>query len=118
MVLMLPTPSKIILLVLVLISFFLGGLARSEDLATAIAAGKVSVTFHGTGGSTGDAIEVVVTKTRKGGESLELTVPAGTRLTSGNAGAQSMVIAAVKGQVFGGSRYSPSTTIEATGTPK
>lgn len=115
---MLTTPSKIISIALVLLSSFFSGLARGEDLAAAVAAGKVSVTFHGTGGSTGDAIEVVVTKTRKGGESLELTVPAGTRLTSGNAGSQSMVIASVKGQVFGGNRYIPSATIEATSTPK
>ena len=32
-------------------------LAETQDFAAAVAAGKMSVTFRGTGGSSGDAIE-------------------------------------------------------------
>ena len=36
--------------------------ANAEDLAAAIAGGKVSATFQGTGGSTGDSVMVTVKK--------------------------------------------------------
>jgi len=52
--------------------------------ATTRRPGATPETFHGTGGSNGD---------------LLLTVDPGTRLQSGNASAQNMVIASVEGQV-------------------
>src|ERR1035441_585033 len=74
-------------------------IAETNDFATAVSAGKVSVTFRGRGGSSGDAIEATLTTTAKAGGDLVLTIAPGTRLQSGNSSAQSMVIAAVKGQV-------------------
>jgi hypothetical protein len=110
--------STMISIGLVAICIFLTrSVSQAEDLATAVAAGKVNVSFQGTGGSSGDSIRVIVTKTDKSGENLALTIPAGTRLKSGNPSAQSMVIAAVKGQVMGENSYSPSSVIEVGDTP-
>jgi hypothetical protein len=90
--------------------------AQTEDLATAVSAGKVSVTFHGTGGSSGDSIEATVVTTPKAGGDLVLTMAPGTRLQSENSSDQNMVIAGVKGQVIDENSYTPKTEIRASGT--
>jgi len=92
--------------------------AETEDLAAAVAAGKVSITFHGIGGSSGDSIEATVVTTAKAGGDLVLTVAPGTRLQSENVSAQNMVIAGVEGQVISGNSYSPSSEIRASDTPR
>jgi hypothetical protein len=91
---------------------------RAADFAAALAAGRISATFQGTGGSSGDSIEVVVAKTSKGEPDLELTIAPGTRLGNASDSAQSMVIAAIEGQVRGESSYSPSSVIRVEDTPK
>jgi hypothetical protein len=98
-------------------AFLTCSVSQAEDLATAVSAGKVQVTFRGNGASSGDSIMVIVKKADKSGENLALTVSAGTRLKSGNPSAQSMVIAAVKGQVMGENSYSPSSVIQVGDTP-
>ena len=88
------------------------GPLAAEDLATAVAAGKVTVRFLGTGGSSGDAIEMVVSKTAKADPGpLTLTVARGTRLESRNASAQNMVVAGVRGRTVGGDSYEPTSEI-------
>jgi hypothetical protein len=89
------------------------GSVAAEDLAAAIAGGRVTATFHGNGGSSGDAIELVVSRTAKAGTgTLSLTVEPGTRLQSRVAADQSMVIAGVRGLSTGGDSYEPSSVIE------
>lgn len=92
--------------------------AETEDFAAAVSAGKVSVTFRGTGGSSGDAIEAIVVATPKTSGHLVLTVAPGTRLQSGNSSAQNMVIAGVKGQMMDANRYEPSSEIQVSNTPR
>ncbi len=87
----------------------------AEDLATALAAGKVTVRILGTGGSSGDAIKLVVTKTAKADPGpLSLTVARGTRLESQNASAQNMVVAGVRGRTVGGDSYVPTSEIDVS----
>jgi hypothetical protein len=105
-------------LVLILTCSFFSDTVKAEDFAAAVAAGKIKVAFRGTGGSSGDSVEAIVTRTDKAGSNLELTIAPGTRLQSGNAAAQSMVIAAVEGQVMSESSYSPSSVIEVGDTPR
>jgi len=91
------------------------GPVAAEDLASAIAAGRVNASFRGNGGSSGDAIELVVSKTPEAGTgTLTLTVERGTRLQSRDAAAQSMVIAGVRGLSTGGDSYEPSSEIEVS----
>ncbi len=105
-------------LVLVLIWSLSTDIVKAEDFAAAIASGRVKVTFRGTGGSSGDSIEAIVTRTDKTAGNLELTLAPGSRLQSGNTAAQSMVIAAVKGQVMSQNSYSPSSVMEVGNTPR
>ncbi len=81
------------------------------------AAGHVSVTFMGSGGSSGDAVLVTVKKTSSApkGE-LTLTLPAGSRLTNARASEQNMVVGAVRGRLHGHDQYSPESTIRVSGT--
>jgi hypothetical protein len=97
---------------LVLICAVFGNHVLAEDFAAAAAAGKIKVSFRGTGGSSGDAVEAIVTRTESDGGALELTIAPGTRLQSGDKSAQSMVIAAVRGQSMGEGSYSPGSVIE------
>jgi hypothetical protein len=96
----------------------LEAVAGTEDFAAAVSAGKVSVTFRGTGGSSGDTIEATVVTTQKASGDLELTMVPGTRLQSENASAQNMVIAGVKGQVVDENSYTPTSEIIASTTPR
>lgn len=91
--------------------------SQTEDLAAAVANGKVSVTFQGLGGSSGDTIQADIRATSKAGGDLELTVAPGTRLQCGNSSAQNMVIAEVKGRLVGGNAYAPTGVIRASTTP-
>ena len=93
-------------------------LAETEDFATAVSAGKVTVTIHGTGASSGDAIEATIATTQKAGGTLVLTIAPGTRLQSRNSSAQNMVIASVKGQMVNETSYTPSSEITASETPQ
>lgn len=108
--------TKIILLLAMIVIALEPILAA--DFAAAVAAGKITVTFHGTGGSSGDSVEVVVAKTAKSGADLELTIASGTRLRNGFASAQNMVIAAVQGQKMGERSYLPTSVIRVEDTPK
>ena len=87
--------------------------APTVDLAAAVASGKVKVDFHGLGGSSGDSIEATITTTSKTGGDLPLTVAPGTCLNSGDAGAQNMVVASVRGMLVGGNSFSPGRVIHA-----
>jgi hypothetical protein len=91
---------------------------QAADFAAALAAGRISATFQGTGGSSGDSVEVVVAKTTKSEPDLQLTIAPGTRLSNGSDSAQNMVIASVEGQVMGETSYSPTSVIRVEDTPK
>jgi ankyrin repeat protein len=106
-----------LLAILLINASFVRTVAKAEDLATAVSDGKVSVTFRGTGGSSGDAIEATVVTTPKAGGDLVLTMAPGTRLQSGNSGAQNMVIAGVRGRVIDKSSYTPGSEILVSNTP-
>jgi len=90
---------------------------RAEELAAAVAAKKVSVSFSGTGGSSGDSVMATVKLLDKNADPLELTIAPGTRLRSGNSSDQNMVVAGVKGEMMGGQSYRGSSTITASSTP-
>lgn len=109
-----------IVLIIAIIALCLTNTATAEDLATAIAAGKINATFNGTGASSGSAIMVTVKKHKKRADNgnIELTVSPGMRLNSGNSGEQDMVIARVQGIDMGGGMYSPSSTIEVSNSPQ
>lgn len=110
--------KSFLLLALLLFSApFIQAVAETEDFAAAVSAGKVSVTFRGTGGSSGDSIEATIVTTPKASGDLVLTIAPGTRLQSGNSGAQNMVIAGVKGQVVDENSYTPTSEIRASNTP-
>ena len=88
----------------------------SQTLPAAVAAGAVTMMVRGNGASSGDAIEVTLTRTAKAGPGdLVLTVPAGTRLVSADASAQNMVIGRVRGRMLGGDRFTPGTEIRLAG---
>ena len=86
------------------------------------------ITFRGTGASSGDAIKLTVAPRGKGGpRDVVLNVPPGTRLQSSSGGAQSMVVAGVRGRSLGGSggggggprggeRFTPVSEIRGPGT--
>jgi hypothetical protein len=109
---------RLICLVLILTCSLFNNAVQAEDFASAVATGKVKVTFRGTGGSSGDSVEAIVTKADKTGGDLELTIAPGTRLQSGDTSAQNMVIAAVRGQALGEGSYSPGSVIEIGSNPK
>jgi hypothetical protein len=110
--------TKLLTLICTLAILFSTQALRAEDLAAAIAAGKVSATFRGTGGSSGDTIMVTVKKTHARDGNITLTIPAGTRLNSKNSGEQNMVISGVNGLMEGESAYSPTSIIEASSSPQ
>ncbi|MGA2904392.1 MAG: PDZ domain-containing protein [Candidatus Korobacteraceae bacterium] len=93
-----------------LLSF--GQATETLPLYEAMREGKVVANFRATGASSGDSIEVDVSKgplARPG--SLQLTVPAGLKLLNGNWTWQSMVVSGVSGRLLGGGRYVPTSTI-------
>lgn len=108
----------VVLMMSCLTSLLLDGPAQAEDLASAVAAGKVAVAFSGKGASSGDAIRAAVSAARSGGGNLELTVAPGTSLLSGNAGDQNMVIARVKGESLSETTYRPSSVIQVGSQPR
>ena len=111
--------TVLVITAIVLISASLvQAIAQTEDFAAAVAAGKVRVTFRGNGGSSGDAIEATVVTTPKAGGDLDLTVAPGTRLQSGDASAQNMVIAGVRGQAVDANRFVARTEISVSATPR
>ena len=91
--------------------------AQAEDLAAAVASGKVSAEFEAMGGSSGDVMAVTVKKLDKNGPDIPLTVRAGTRLKTGNADEQEMYIAGLKGLLMNGDRYRPVPGMEASDEP-
>jgi hypothetical protein len=107
-----------LLAILLINATCLQAIAETEDFAAAVTAGKVSVIFRGTGGSSGDSIEATVVSTPKASGDLVLTIAPGTHLQSGNSGAQNMVIAGVKGQVVNENSYTPRSEIRVSGTPR
>ena len=90
----------------------------AEELATAIAAGRVRATFAATGGSSGDAMRLTVRKLAAGDDSIPLTIPPGTRLKSGSADEQDMFIAGVRGVQVSDEAFAEETAIEAGATPR
>jgi hypothetical protein len=111
--------TVLVITAIVLISASLvQAIAQTEDFAAAVAAGKVRVTFRGNGGSSGDAIEATVVTTPKAGGDLDLTVAPGTRLQSGDASAQNMVIAGVRGQAVDATRFVARSVISVSATPR
>lgn len=103
---------------LVFVYLFFICTANAEDLAAAVAAGKVSATFQGTGGSTGDSVMVTVKKKNSVGGDITLTIPTGTRLESRNSSEQDMVISSVRGVMMGEGTYSPNSVIQASSSPQ
>jgi hypothetical protein len=92
---------------------------QQEDntLTAAIAAGKVTAQFTGTGSSSGDAVRVTVQKTAAAGPAtLTLTIPPGTLLRSSNPSEQNMVIAGIRGRQLDAQRFTPQSQIILTGT--
>ena len=112
------SPAKWLMVFVTMAWLAFGNAVKAEELAAAIAAGKVKVTFRGNGGSSGDTIEVAVVKTDKSAGNLDLTIAPGTRLQSGDSSAQNMVIAAVKGQLMGANSYAPTSVIRVGDVPK
>jgi len=92
--------------------------ANAEELSAAVTAGKATALFSGTGGSSGDAVILVVAKTPKAGSgTLKVTISPGTWLRSGSKTFQSMVIASVRGRVVNENQYEPMSVIEVSEKP-
>src|SRR5258708_265598 len=102
-------------MVLVLACTLLLSLGLAEihrmSLPAAVAEGRVFAEMHGTGGSTGDAVTVEVSRADAGREPLHLTIPAGTRLGASNGSDQGMVVAGIAGRVIDSLRYTPANEI-------
>lgn len=100
---------------LVMVSFSLLVLGQTKDttpLQRAMRDGAVVAIFKGTGGSSGDSVEVVVAKTARAGPGrLDLTIPPGSMLHSSNGAEQSMVIMGVEGRSTGGGMFEPTSHI-------
>lgn len=107
-----------LLAILLIGASFVRVFAETEDFAAAVSAGKVSVNFHGTGGSSGDSIEATIVATPNASGDLVLTIAPGTRLQSGSALSQNMVIAGVKGQMINETNYLRSSVIQVDDTNK
>jgi hypothetical protein len=92
--------------------------AQTLTLPAAVAADRVRITVSGMGSSSGDSIRLIVVKspTTEAGELL-LTVPPGTRLASADSGAQSMVVARVRGRETGPFSFVPTSTIVVGARP-
>ncbi|MDB6004854.1 MAG: hypothetical protein JWR15_1841 [Prosthecobacter sp.] len=101
---------------LFLVCFALAENVCAEELSTAVAAGKVSVSLSGNGGSSGDSVLATVKLADKAGDPVELTIAPGTRLKSGSSRAQNMVVAGVKGEMLGGQSYRRTSTMSAGAT--
>jgi len=72
----------------------------------------VNATFTATGGSSGDAIYLNISKTPVAGYgTLTITVPPGLRLQNLNGAWQSMVVSGVRGRWQGGNQYTPQPLI-------
>jgi hypothetical protein len=88
---------------------------NESTLAAAIAAGKITARFSGTGGSSGDAMRVTIQKTAAAGPgTLTFSIPPGTLLRSSNASEQNMVIAGVRGRQVDAQRFTPQSQIVVT----
>jgi hypothetical protein len=86
-----------------------------QTLLQAIADGYVSVTVRGTGSSSGDAIELTISKTpRAGSAPLTLSVAPGTMLRSSSGSAQNMVVARVRGRMVSDTSFTPSAAIDVS----
>lgn len=86
--------------------------ATTTTLYQAIESGIVRANFRGTGGSTGDTIEVVLAKTPKAPSGrLRLMLSAGSMLRSEDPATQNMVLLGVRGISTGGDRFIEETTI-------
>ena len=85
---------------------------RENSLPKAVSAGEVRATIRGTGGSSGDALTIMVERTgrRTSGE-LTLTVPPGLELRSSDVLAQNMVAAGVSGRMVSATEYIPTSKI-------
>jgi hypothetical protein len=84
-------------------------------LQDAIASGIAVAEFSGNGGSSGDSVVARVAKGSKAGPGpAEATLPAGSVLVSGDAGAQNMMVAGVRGVYLGGGAYRPESRIDLT----
>ena len=112
------TGMTALLLGIVLAASAAGQAARGAyTLGDEIAAGNVTAKIRGTGGSSGDSIKLDVAKTAAAPEgAIEMTIPPGTRLTSGIAGEQGMVVSRVQGQEVGANTYDASSTIVVDST--
>jgi hypothetical protein len=89
---------------------------QGGTLHEAIRDGLVSAVFSGTGGSSGDVVQVRVTR-RRGSGRLHLSVIPGSKLISATAGVQNMVLLGVRGRDMGGGQYRPESEIVVDGTP-
>ena len=89
-----------------------GDAVTRTTLQEAIVDGLVAASFRGTGGSTGDVIQVRVQKTAAAGSAqLVLSVPAGSLLRNNDPSVQDMVIQRVQGRSTGDGRYVEEATI-------
>jgi hypothetical protein len=92
--------------------------AQTMTLPAAVAADRVRIAVSGTGSSSGDSIRLLVAKSPTAGATdLLLTVAPGTRLASADGGAQSMVVAKVRGRQTGPFTFAPTSTIVAGVNP-
>jgi hypothetical protein len=96
-----------------LLSF--GQATETLSLYEAMREGKVVADFAATGASSGDSIEMTVSRgSAVGNRPLRLSVPPGLFLRNGSGSWQSMVVSGVRGRSMGGGRYAPSSTITLT----
>jgi hypothetical protein len=89
--------------------------SRQGTLHEAIRNGLISAVFSGTGGSSGDVVQVRVTR-RRGSGRLRLSVIPGSKLISATADVQNMVLLGVRGRDMGGGQYIPESEIVVDGT--
>lgn len=80
------------------------------SLADAAAAGLVTLSFTGMGGSSGDTIRLRVRRAAK--RPMRLRLAPGTVLRSASGVVQDMIVSAVKGRVKSETEYSPSAVID------
>ena len=87
----------------------------TSTLQDASASGLVVADFSGNGGSSGDSVRVQLSKGSKSSPGLvEEVLPIGSILTSRDEGAQSMVVAGVRGVELGGGKFRPESRIVLT----
>lgn len=91
--------------------------AGENTLQSALAAGLVHAEFRGLGGSTGDTIQVTVSKTPQAGPGdLVLAVPPGSVLRSADGPVQNMVVSAVRGRMVDSTHFRPESRIIVSST--